>query len=96
MLRELDETLQYNMDVIAQSSTVVDRSLLRLEQQIDEGALIVPDRPLVLGSMEGIWVAMGECNPKQIQETRKVIQKPEAKDRNYDLGLHSIFCLFTR
>eukprot|EP00667_Euglena_gracilis_P014119 EG_transcript_14602 len=53
MLRELDETLQYNMDVIAQSSTVVDRSLLRLEQQIDEGQALLREQDTFLFFSKG-------------------------------------------
>lgn len=37
MLRELDDTAQYNLETIEQQAVGVDRALLRLDQQLEEG-----------------------------------------------------------
>jgi len=44
MLRELDETAQYNMDLLTQQASSVERAMIRIEQQLEEGRSLLREQ----------------------------------------------------
>jgi len=53
MLRELDDTAQYNLETIEQQAVGVDRALLRLDQQLEEGQSLLREQDTFLFFSKG-------------------------------------------